>query len=344
MLGYSDSAKDAGFLAATWAQYRAQEQLVAICQQHGVALTLFHGRGGSASRGGAPFYEAITSQPPGSVNGSLRITEQGEVIRSKFSPLGVATRTLEMYIAATLHATLLPPPEPKAAWRDLMQRMAEQGLQAYRGLLREDPRFLPYFHHATPEQELQRLPLGSRPAKRRSQGGVESLRAIPWVFAWTQMRLMLPAWLGVDTAFRGVLDRGELGVLQEMLQGWPHMGMILGMLEMVLAKADTAIARYYEQRLAQSEDRVLGEELRSRLNDMVELVTHFQGHSVLLQNNAAIRRSIEVRNPYLDPLHVLQVELMRRARHAEQQGHELPDLKPLMVTVAGIAAGMRNTG
>src|SRR5690606_39188824 len=144
-------------------QYRAQEQLVAICQRFGVALTLFHGRGGSASRGGAPFYQAIVSQPPGSVNGSLRITEQGEVIRSKFSPLGVATRTLDMYVAATLQATLLPPPEPKAEWRALMQRMAEQGLQAYRSTLREDSRFLPYFHNATPEQELQRLPLGSRP-------------------------------------------------------------------------------------------------------------------------------------------------------------------------------------
>ncbi|MBA57418.1 MAG: phosphoenolpyruvate carboxylase [Pseudomonadales bacterium] len=342
MIGYSDSAKDGGFLAAAWVQYQAQEQLTALCQEYKVQLTLFHGRGGSTSRGGAPSHEAILSQPPGAVNGRIRITEQGEVIRAKFTPFGVAIRTLQRYIAATLEATLLEKPAPPQEWRDAMADLAQAGMESYRRLVREDPRFLSYFRHATPEQELQRLPLGSRPAKRRKDGGIETLRAIPWVFAWTQMRLMLPGWLGADEAFHQALQKGKGGLLHEMYERWPFFRMIVGMLEMVLAKSDPQIAAYYERRLAQPEDRQLGQELRSRLADMVDLVNAITGHSSLLQNNAVIRRSIEVRNPYLDPLHMLQVELMRTGRLKAQ---ELPEeTRALMITVAGIAAGMRNTG
>ncbi|MCG8316704.1 MAG: phosphoenolpyruvate carboxylase [Pseudomonadales bacterium] len=344
MIGYSDSAKDAGFLAASWQQYQAQEQLLGISRQHDVHLTLFHGRGGSASRGGAPFHEAILSQPPGTVNGSLRVTEQGEMIRYKFSPLGVAMKTLEMYVAATLEATMAPHDPPKPEWREMMAYLAEKALQAYRGVVREDPRFIPYFREATPEQELQRLPLGSRPAKRKPTGGVESLRAIPWVFAWTQMRLLLTAWLGTDAALKSAFGDGKMDMLQEMEQHWPYFKMVIGMLEMVLAKTDPTIAQYYEQRLASSEYRSLGGELRSRLTETVDLTKTLTGHSTLLQNNRSTQRSIQVRNPYLDPLHVLQVELMRRTRVAEVKGETPPDPKALMITVAGIAAGMRNTG
>ncbi|HAU13862.1 MAG TPA: phosphoenolpyruvate carboxylase [Gammaproteobacteria bacterium] len=342
MIGYSDSAKDGGFLAAAWVQYQAQEQLTALCAEYGVRLTLFHGRGGSTSRGGAPSHEAILSQPPGAVNGRIRITEQGEVIRAKFTPFGVAIRTLQRYVAATLEATLMEQPAPAAQWRETMDELAAVGTRSYRKLLREDPRFLNYFSHATPEQELQRLPLGSRPAKRRKEGGIETLRAIPWVFAWTQMRLMLPGWLGADEAFQQALQSGKGERLHEMYERWPFFRMIVGMLEMVLAKSDPQIAAYYERRLAQPEDRELGEELRSRLSDMVDLVNTITDHRMLLQNNAVIRRSIEVRNPYLDPLHMLQVELMRSLR---LKSEELPDeTRALMITVAGIAAGMRNTG
>lgn len=344
MIGYSDSAKDAGFLAASWQQYQAQEQLLAVSQQHDVHLTLFHGRGGSASRGGAPFHEAILSQPPGTVNGSLRVTEQGEMIRYKFSPLGVAIRSLEMYVSATLEATLDPQDAPKPEWRELMDFLAEKALHGYRSIVREDPRFIPYFREATPEQELQRLPLGSRPAKRKPTGGVESLRAIPWVFAWTQMRLLLTAWLGTDAALKAAFEEGKFNALQEMQQQWPYFNMVIGMLEMVLAKADPTIAQYYERRLASSEYRSLGEELRSRLAETIDLTKTLTGHSKLLQNNRTIQASIQVRNPYLDPLHVLQVELMRRIRLAEANGEPEPDPKALMITVAGIAAGMRNTG
>ena len=342
MIGYSDSAKDGGFLAAAWMQYQAQEKLAAICRQHGVHLTLFHGRGGSTSRGGAPSHEAILSQPPGVVNGSIRITEQGEVIRAKFSPFGVAVRSLERYVAAMLDATLLPRTQPEPAWRDCMAQLADHASASYRALVKNDAAFLGYFRNVTPEQELQRLPLGSRPAKRRAQGGIETLRAIPWVFAWTQMRLMLPAWLGADEAFGNALANGQGEQLHEMYERWPFFRMIMGMLEMVLAKSDAQIAAYYERRLGLPGDRQLGQQLRSRLLDMTDLVNTITGHSLLLQNNAVIRRSIEVRNPYLDPLHVLQVELMRASRaHTEESAEET---RALMITVAGIAAGMRNTG
>ena len=346
MIGYSDSAKDAGFMAASWAQYQTQEKLVATAKAHDVHLTLFHGRGGSASRGGAPSYEAILSQPAGSVNGSLRVTEQGEVIRSKFSPEGVAIRTLELYVSATLEATLLPPKEPKQEWREQMDVMAETALNTYRQVIRHDERFIPYFRSATPEQELQRLALGSRPAKRKASGGVESLRAIPWVFAWTQMRLMLPAWLGTGAALNEALQQGKSEELREMLQQWPYFNMFFSMLEMVLAKGDLAIASYYEQRLATAENKTLGEELRTRFVDAVDITKTVLDRSMLLQSNPVIRHSIKVRNPYLDPLHVLQVELMKRARELEGKGEQVPpDLsKALMVTMTGIAAGMRNTG
>lgn len=346
MVGYSDSAKDAGFMAASWAQYQTQEKLVAIANEYDVHLTLFHGRGGSASRGGAPSYEAILSQPAGSVNGALRVTEQGEVIRAKFSPKGVAIRTLDLYVSATLEATLKPASPPKEAWRNQMDRMAETALSTYRQVVRQDSRFIPYFRSATPEQELQRLALGSRPAKRKASGGVESLRAIPWVFAWTQMRLMLPAWLGTGAALSEALQQGRLDELKEMLSQWPYFKMIFSMLEMVLAKGDLSIASYYEQRLADIEHRSLGEELRTRFADAIDITETVLDHTFLLQSNPVIRHSIKVRNPYLDPLHVLQVELMRKARAIEAKGEEAsPELlKALMITVAGIAAGMRNTG
>ncbi len=342
MIGYSDSAKDGGFLAAAWVQYQAQEALTDLCKRYQVQLTLFHGRGGSTSRGGAPSHEAILSQPPGSVNGRIRITEQGEVIRAKFSPFGVAIRTLQRYVAATLEATLLTQRPPEPAWRSVMDDLAQAGMTSYRALVREDPRFLHYFRYATPEQELQRLPLGSRPAKRRKDGGIETLRAIPWVFAWTQMRIMLPGWLGADEAFRQALQQGKGEQLHEMYERWPFFRMIIGMLEMVLAKSDRQIAAYYERRLAMQEDRSLGQELRVRLEEMVDLVNGITHHTVLLQNNPVIRRSIEVRNPYLDPLHMLQVELMRVMRQTDEETQQ--QARALMITVAGIAAGMRNTG
>ncbi|MDZ7853295.1 MAG: phosphoenolpyruvate carboxylase [Halomonas sp.] len=345
MIGYSDSAKDAGQLAAAWAQYRAQETLVEVCQRHGVDLTLFHGRGGTVGRGGGPAHAAILSQPPGSVNGSLRVTEQGEMIRFKFGQPEIALRSMEIYACAVLEASLLPPPAPKEEWREEMDRLAEVAHGAYVGVVREDPDFVPYFRSVTPEGALGRLPLGSRPTKRRQDGGVETLRAIPWIFAWTQIRLMLPAWLGSGEAFSQRLEEeGGLEVLREMRDHWPFFGTYLDMLEMLLAKADVGIAAYYEHRLVDEPSlKALGERLRNRFGRLQEALLQVLDQQELLEKTPLIRQAIEVRNPYIDPLHGLQAELLQRNRDAD--GAISADLsRALMVTMAGIAAGLRNTG
>ncbi|TFH85439.1 phosphoenolpyruvate carboxylase [Billgrantia azerbaijanica] len=345
MIGYSDSAKDAGQLAAAWAQYRAQERLVGVCQQHGVALTLFHGRGGAVGRGGGPAHAAILSQPPGSVNGSLRVTEQGEMIRFKFGQPDIALRSMEIYACAVLEATLLPPPAPEPHWREEMDRLAEIAHRAYVGVVRENPDFVPYFRAVTPEGALGRLPLGSRPTKRRQDGGVETLRAIPWIFAWTQIRLMLPAWLGSGEAFATrVAEEDGLEVLREMRDRWPFFGTYLDMLEMLLAKADVGIATYYERRLVDEPAlKALGESLRERFTRLHGVVREILDEEVLLEQTPLIRQAIAVRNPYIDPLHGLQAELLQRNRDADGAiSGELT--RALMVTMAGIAAGLRNTG
>lgn len=347
MIGYSDSAKDAGFMSANWAQYRAQEELTAVAKSHGVQLTLFHGRGGSISRGGAPTQQALFSQPPGSISGAIRVTEQGEMIRFKFGLEGVALQNLEIYTAATLEATLLPPPVPKQEWRDLMHQMTDISVRVYRETVRENPHFVQYLRTVTPELELQMLPLGSRPAKRKVSGGIESLRAIPWVFAWTQIRLMLPAWLGTGAAINQVIDEDKKAVLDEMLAEWPYFQTLIDMLEMVLSKSDANIALYYESHLTDNEDlKILGEMLRQRLNDAVQTLLSMKGESKLLSKNDVLDQAMQVRKPYLLPLHLLQAELMKRRRlyTAQSNAERTPVDHALMVSIAGIAAGLRNTG
>ncbi|WP_180006918.1 MULTISPECIES: phosphoenolpyruvate carboxylase [unclassified Acinetobacter] len=347
MIGYSDSAKDAGFMSANWAQYRAQEELTAVAQQHGVQLTLFHGRGGSISRGGAPTQQALFSQPPGSISGAIRVTEQGEMIRFKFGLEEIALQNLEIYTAATLEATLLPPPVPKQEWRQLMHSMTDLSVQVYRQTVRENPHFVKYLRTVTPELELQMLPLGSRPAKRKVSGGIESLRAIPWVFAWTQIRLMLPAWLGTGAAINQVIAQDQQALLEEMLREWPYFQTLVDMLEMVLSKADGHIALYYEAHLTEDEElKALGAELRQRLKDAVQTLLALKGESQLLSSNDVLDQSMKVRKPYLLPLHLLQAELMKRRRQYlnSQQAEHSPVDHALMVTIAGIAAGLRNTG
>jgi phosphoenolpyruvate carboxylase len=346
MIGYSDSAKDAGFMSANWAQYRAQEELTAIAQKHGVQLTLFHGRGGSISRGGAPTQQALFSQPPGSISGAIRVTEQGEMIRFKFGLEGIALQNLEIYTAATLEATLLPPPVPKQEWRALMNQMTDLSVKVYRQTVRENPHFVSYLRTVTPELELQMLPLGSRPAKRKVSGGIESLRAIPWVFAWTQIRLMLPAWLGTGTAINQVHEQHK-DTLDEMLEQWPYFQTLIDMLEMVLSKSDADIALYYESHLTQDQDlKLLGVELRQRLQNAVDTLLSLKGESKLLSNNEVLDQSMQVRKPYLLPLHLLQAELMKRRRLylSTHQSEHTPVDHALMVSIAGIAAGLRNTG
>jgi len=341
MIGYSDSAKDAGVLAATWAQYRAQEELVSICSEQGIELVLFHGRGGTIGRGGAPAHTALLSQPPGSLHSGLRVTEQGEMIRFKFGLPKVAANSLQLYTSAVLEANLLPPVAPKQEWREMMEQLAETSCAEYRGIIRGHENFVPYFRSATPEQELGRLPLGSRPAKRNADGGVESLRAIPWIFAWSQNRLLLPAWLGSHAAFKQALDQGKQELLTEM-QEWPFFLSRLTMLEMVFMKSDSWISEYYEQRLVSEELWPLGRELRENKRKTTQLLMLIMGDANLMDDDPWMQESIRLRNPYVDALNVLQAELLNRTRRQESCPLEVE--QALMVTIAGVAAGMRNTG
>jgi phosphoenolpyruvate carboxylase len=348
MIGYSDSAKDAGQMTAAWAQYQGQESLVEVAEKHGIKLTLFHGRGGTVGRGGGPANRAILSQPPGSVAGSFRITEQGEMIRFKFGIPSVAKQSLKLYLNAVLEASLLPPPKPKAQWRELMNEMTGVALDSYRNIVREHPDFVSYFRSVTPEQELGKLALGSRPARRKATGGVESLRAIPWIFAWTQIRLMLPAWLGSDEALASMLESDKAAVLDEMFNEWPFFNTHIDMLEMVVAKGDPRIARYYDQLLVNEELKPLGRSLRHRFLDVVKLVNQVKKQDALQASHPQLQGSLNVRNPYTDPLHYLQAELLRRDRLADQDGTDNEGQAlvetALKVTMAGIAAGIRNTG
>ncbi len=331
MIGYSDSSKDAGRFTAAWELYKAQEEIVAACREAGVELTLFHGRGGSVGRGGGPTYLAVSSQPPGSVDGRLRVTVQGEMIQAEFGLTGIALRTLEIYTTATLDATLVPAAAPKPEWRALMERMSDAAEKSYRRVVYETPAFLEYFHAATPEEELAEINIGSRPARRGGAKGVHSLRAIPWQFAWTQNRLLLPSWLGVDAA----LSAGEATALMD----WSFFRSTIELIEMVLAKAEPGIAAYYDRLLVPDDLAPIGAELRERLDHTIELVLGVTGHERLLETNRALRRSIDVRNPYVDPINLVQAEVLRRWRAGDDSLRDA-----FVVTVNGIAAGMRNTG
>ena len=340
MIGYSDSAKDAGMFAAGWAQYQAQEKLLKVADKAGVSLTLFHGRGGTIGRGGAPARDALLSQPPGSLKNGLRVTEQGEMIRAKLGMSSIATKTLAIYASAILEANTDKPPVPIQPWRDLMDRMSGDSCAAYRAMVREEPDFVRYFRQATPEQELASLPLGSRPARRKSGGGIETLRAIPWIFAWSQTRLMLPAWLGAGEALASAIEEGQGSLIKQMIQDWPFFATRLSMLEMVFTKADLEIALFYDERLVDDELRFLGEKLREKLRADRDTVKQIAPHPSSELGHAYTQASVDFRNTYVDPLNLLQAELLKRNRASES-----PLLQQaIMVTIAGIAAGLRNTG
>jgi phosphoenolpyruvate carboxylase len=354
MVGYSDSAKDIGRLAAAWELYKSQESIVEASRSHGVAVTLFHGRGGSVGRGGGPTALAIQSQPPGSVDGTLRVTEQGEMIQAKFGLPGIALRTLEVYTTATLEAALGRPSRLDPRWRATMDRLAADASRAFRQTVYEDPRFPTYFRAATPVAELDALHIGSRPARRAGAGGIGPLRAIPWQFAWTQTRLLLASWLGAEAILK--LDSADLETCRAMYRVWPFFRSSIDLLQMVLAKAEPAIAAHYDRQLVPPDLQGFGAGLRARLQQAVEGVLLVSGHDHLLENNTVLRRSIDVRNPYVDPINLLQVELLRRlavlhkiaAAHDPSEEEPAADLvqlrRALSVTINGIAAGMRNTG
>ena len=341
MVGYSDSAKDVGRLSAGWTLYQAQEAIVDTCHRHGVQVTLFHGRGGSVGRGGGPTYLALQSQPSGSIDGTLRVTEQGEMIQALFGLPDIAVRTMEVYTSGTLESWLAPAPPPRPEWRACMDRLSADAQRTFRGYVYEQPDFLEYFHCATPQAELGEVNIGSRPARRGSSEGVKSLRAIPWQFAWTQTRLLLGSWLGLEDAFANAYARGEAEALRGMYRDWNFFRSAIDLFEMVLAKADARIAAEYDRQLVPPALQAYGAELRDRLARAMAVIRELTGHDELLEENPVLRRSIDVRNPYVDPINLVQVELIRRMRAGADDARIRHAFK---VTVNGIAAGMRNTG
>jgi phosphoenolpyruvate carboxylase len=347
MLGYSDSNKDGGYLTSRWELFKAQVELVAAFDRHGVRLRLFHGRGGSVGRGGGPTYEAILAQPVGTVQGQIRVTEQGEVIGAKYSNAEVGRRNLEVLAAATLEATLLggAGQAPQAGYLDAMEQLSASAFQAYRGLVYETPGFEDYFWESTVISEIAELNIGSRPASRKQSRSIETLRAIPWVFSWAQCRLMLPGWYGFGSAVTAWLEeQGDegLGLLQEMHREWPFFASVLSNMEMVLAKADVAIASRYADLVGDAEMRVaIFGRIRAELEATVKALQAIMGTPALLAGNPQLSRSIRYRFPYLDPLNHIQVELLRRFRAGDKDERSR---RGIHLTINGIAAGLRNSG
>jgi phosphoenolpyruvate carboxylase len=346
MLGYSDSNKDGGYLASNWALYKAAAALREACASRGVRLRLFHGRGGSVGRGGGPSYDAILAQPAGTVDGALRLTEQGEVIASKYADPESGRRNLEILAAATLEATLgrRPPHPNRERHLAIMESLAGHALRAYRLLVRETPGFIDYFRDSTPLAEIAALNIGSRPASRRATERLEDLRAIPWVFSWSQCRLMLPGWYGFGSAVEAWLAEkgGSLDELREMQRGWPFWRSVLSNMDMVLAKSDLGIASRYAELVP---DARLRKEVFGRISAEWERTRSFllgiTGQAELLGDNPALARSIRNRFPYLDPLNHLQVELLRRYRAGETDERTR---RAIHLTINGVAAGLRNSG
>ncbi|MGB4467429.1 MAG: phosphoenolpyruvate carboxylase [Azovibrio sp.] len=347
MLGYSDSNKDGGFLTSGWELYQAEVQLTRVFARHGVRLRLFHGRGGSVGRGGGPSYQAILAQPAGAVSGQIRITEQGEVIASKYANPEVGRRNLEILVAATLEATLTDHEnqvERAEAFHPVMEELSRRAFAAYRGLVYETPGFTTYFRESTPLSEIANLNIGSRPASRKKSEAIEDLRAIPWVFSWAQCRLMLPGWYGFGTAVNGWLEANPDGlpVLQRMYRHWPFFRTLLSNMDMVLAKTDLAIASRYAELVT---DPALRQQVFGRIQAEWELTCQhllaIEAQQDFLADNLLLKRSIRNRFPYMDPLNHLQVELLRRHRSGARDERIA---RGIHITINGIAAGLRNSG
>jgi phosphoenolpyruvate carboxylase len=343
MLGYSDSSKISGVAASRWALYRAQEELVAAAEATRLRLTLFHGRGGTVGRGGSKPRQAVLAEPRGAVRGRLRVTEQGEIINLKYGLEEIAERTLELMVGAVLESTALCDhmPTPAAEWRAVMATVADGARAAYHELVHDDPDFLAYFRAATPIDVIERMPIGSRPPSRRSGSGVEDLRAIPWVFAWMQSRHLLPGWFGVGDGLAAALDRHGEESLRRMAVEWPFFANLLADVEMVLAKADMDIAACYAVLAGQTGERIFPI-VRDRFELTRDLVLRLTGESELLDREPILQRSIRLRNPYVDPMSLVQVDLLRRWRERDRDDSGLE--KALFTTVRGIARGLRNTG
>ena len=354
MLGYSDSNKDGGIVTSNWELYCAELALVTVFEpleeRHGLKLRLFHGRGGTVGRGGGPSYEAILAQPPGTVRGQIRLTEQGEVIGSKYANPEIGRRNLETLVAATLEATLLKPTKQASkAFLEAAATISQASMNAYRGLVYETPGFAEYFFDATPIREIAKLNIGSRPASRKASQQIEDLRAIPWGFSWGQCRLTLPGWFGFGSAVDAFLNhpkaadkKAALALLQKMYKDWPFFRTLLSNMDMALAKSDLALASRYSELVPDVKLRKrIFTAIEAEWNKTVDALTLVTGEKVRLANNPSLARSIRNRFPYIDPLHHLQVELVRRYRSGM---HDERVQRGIHIAINGIAAGLRNTG
>ena len=350
MLGYSDSNKDGGFLMSNWALYRAEITLVEVFRMRAVRLRLFHGRGGTVGRGGGPSYQAILAQPPGAVQGAIRITEQGEVIASKYANPELGRRNLEVLVAATLEATLLPREhdDPQPDCLAAMAELADSAFDAYRALVYETPGFEQYFWESTVISEIALLNIGSRPASRKKTTSIEDLRAIPWVFSWSQCRLMLPGWYGFGSAFNAYQAKRDgkgLPLLQRMHRDWGFFRTMLANMDMLLAKTDIALAERYAGLVSDAALRdAIFSRIRAEWQATIAALLAITGQSALLDSHPLLQRSLANRSPYLDPLNHLQVELLRRYRSGPPWSDDVRVKSGIHLTINGVAAGLRNSG
>ena len=344
MIGYSDSSKDAGKLSASWHQYKLQEEIIKLAKKYKINVTFFHGRGGSAGRGGGPIQATLRSQPPYSVNGKIRITDQGEVIQQKYGYEPLAKYNLCSYIGSVMEATLNPPPNPKKEWRNLIQNMSNVSTSSYRKNINQTSDFIRYFKTVTPHMALGKLSIGSRPSKRKNVDNINSLRAIPWVFAWTQIRLMLPAWLGTAEALRYSSIKKFKKTLTDMEKNWPYFNSTMDLLDMVLSKVDPEISKIYEKNLADQKLVRVGDKLRYQFN-AVKKLNHDITPREILKQRKAFRGPAIIRNIYSEILNVLQVTVMKKQKQKklDKKSKKLLD-DAMMTSIAGISAAIKNTG
>ncbi len=343
MIGYSDSSKDAGKICASWHQYKAQEQIVKLGKKYSINTSFFHGRGGSPGRGGGPIQATLRSLPPNSVNGKIRITDQGEVIQQKYGYEPIAEYNLCSYIGAVTEATLNPPPPPKPDWRSLIEKMSEISKSSYRKNINQSSEFIKYFKNVTPHQALGKLSIGSRPSKRKNLDNIKSLRAIPWVFAWTQIRLMLPAWLGSAEALRYAYIKKFRSTLVDMEKNWPFFNSMLDILDMVITKADPEISKIYEKYLADEKLKRVGKKLRFQFEAIKKLNKKITTKEILLTRKQ-FRTLIIVRNIYSEVLNIIQPIVIHKLKKNKKMSDKKHLNDALLTSIAGISAAMKNTG
>ena len=344
MIGYSDSSKDAGKLSASWHQYKLQEELRDLAKKYKIDLVFFHGRGGSAGRGGGPIQATLKSQPSNTVNGKIRITDQGEVIQQKYGYKPLAEYNLCSYIGAVMDASLNPPPRSKKNWRNLIEKMSEISTSAYRKNLNQSEDFIRYFKTVTPHKSLGKLAIGSRPTKRKNVDNIQSLRAIPWVFAWTQIRLMLPAWLGTTEALRYGSIKKYSKTLTDMEKNWPYFVSTMDILDMVISKVDPEISIIYENNLADDALKRIGKKLRFQFDALVKLHNKITPKEVIKERKE-FRKALFIRNNYTEMLNILQANIMNKINNRKYKKQDKKFLNDaLMTSIAGISAAMKNTG